>query len=36
MNSSNWVLDNDWELPMVETLQAACKFSTVVLESLYT
>jgi hypothetical protein len=36
MNSSNWVLDTDWELPMVKTLQAAHKFSIVVLESPYT
>jgi hypothetical protein len=36
MNSSDWVLDTDWELPMVKTLQAAHKFSVVVLESPYT
>ena len=33
MNSSNWVFDTDWELPTVETLRAARKFSAVVLES---
>jgi hypothetical protein len=30
----SWVLDTDWELPMVETLWAARKFSVVLLESL--
>jgi len=34
--SSDWVLDTDLELPMVETLRATCKLSVVVLESLYT
>jgi hypothetical protein len=33
MNSSDWVLDTDGELPTDETLPAARKFSTVVLES---
>jgi len=31
--NSDWVLDTDWELPTVETLRAARKFSTIVLES---
>jgi hypothetical protein len=35
-NSLDWVLDTDWELPTVETLWAARKFSVVVLESPYT
>jgi hypothetical protein len=34
MNSSDWVLDTDGELPTVETLQVERKFSAVVLESL--
>jgi hypothetical protein len=34
MNSSNWVLDTDGELPTVEILRAERKFSAVVLESL--
>jgi hypothetical protein len=33
MISSDWVLDTDLELPTVKPLQAARKFSTVVLES---
>jgi hypothetical protein len=33
MNSSDWVLKTDEELSTVETLRAARKFSTVVLES---
>jgi hypothetical protein len=33
MHSLDWVLDTDGELPMVETLLAACKFLAVVLES---
>jgi hypothetical protein len=33
MNSSDWVLDTDGELPTVETLRADHKFSAVVLES---
>jgi hypothetical protein len=33
MNSSDWVLDTDGELPTVETLWAERKFSVVVLES---
>jgi hypothetical protein len=33
MNSSDWVLDTDEELPTVETLRAIHKFSAVVLES---
>jgi hypothetical protein len=33
MNSSDWVLDTDRELPTVETLQADHKFSAAVLES---
>jgi hypothetical protein len=33
MNSSDWVLDTDRELPTVEILQADRKFSAVVLES---
>jgi len=33
MNSSDWVLDTDGELPTVETLRAERKFSAVVLES---
>jgi len=33
MNSSDWVLDTDGELLMVETLRAERKFSAVVLES---
>ena len=36
MNSSEWVLDTDWELLTVETLRVAHKFSAVVLESSYT
>jgi hypothetical protein len=36
MNSLDWVLDTDWELPTIETLRAAHKFSAVVLESPYT
>jgi len=36
MNSLYWVLDNDWELPTIEILRAAHKFSVIVLESLYT
>jgi hypothetical protein len=35
-NSLDWVLDIDWELPTVETLRDARKFSAVVLESPYT
>jgi hypothetical protein len=34
MNSSNWMLDTDGELPMVETLRVVRKFLAVVLESL--
>jgi hypothetical protein len=33
MNSLDWVLDTNGELPTVETLLAARKFLTVVLES---
>jgi hypothetical protein len=33
MNSSDWVLDIDGELPTVETLRTDNKFSAVVLES---
>jgi len=33
MNSSDWVLNTDGELPTVETLRVAYKFSDVVLES---
>ena len=33
MNSSDWVLDTDEELPTVETLRAIGKFSAVVLEN---
>jgi hypothetical protein len=33
MNSSDWVLDTDGELPTIETLRADRKFSAVVLES---
>jgi hypothetical protein len=33
MNSSDWVLDTDGELPTVKILRAARKFSAVVLES---
>jgi hypothetical protein len=33
MNSSDWVLDTDGELPTVETLRADRKFLAVVLES---
>jgi hypothetical protein len=33
MNSLDWVLDTDGELPMVEILRADRKFSAVVLES---
>jgi len=33
MNSSDWVLDTDGELPTIETLKADRKFSAVVLES---
>jgi hypothetical protein len=33
MNSLDWVLDTDGELPTVETLRVAHKFSAVVLES---
>ena len=33
MNSSDWVLDTDGELPTVETLPIACKFLAVLLES---
>jgi hypothetical protein len=36
MNSLDWVFDIDWELPTVETLRVARKFSAVVLESPYT
>jgi hypothetical protein len=36
MNTSDWVLDTDWELLTVETLWVAHKFSTIVLESSYT
>jgi hypothetical protein len=35
-NSLDWVLDTDWELPTVEIIQAARKFSAVVFESPYT
>jgi hypothetical protein len=33
MNSSDWVLDTDGELPTVETLQVDRKFLVMVLES---
>jgi hypothetical protein len=33
MNSLDWVLDTNGELPTVETLQADYKFSAVLLES---
>jgi hypothetical protein len=33
MNSSDWVLDTDGELPTVETLRVVRKFLAVVLES---
>ena len=36
MNSWDWVLDTDWELPTVKILQVAHKFSVVMLERLYT
>jgi len=36
MNSSDWVLDTDGELPTVETLQVDHKFSAAVLESPHT
>jgi hypothetical protein len=32
MNSSDWELDTDGELPTIETLRATHKFSAVVLE----
>jgi hypothetical protein len=36
VNSKDWVLGTDCELPIVETPRTVCKFSVVVLESLYT
>jgi len=36
VNSGDWVLGIDCELPTVETLWAVYKFSVVVLKSLYT
>jgi hypothetical protein len=33
MNSSDWVLDTNGELPTIETLRADHKFLVVVLES---
>jgi hypothetical protein len=35
-NSLYWVLDTNWELPMIDTLRVARKFSAVMLESPYT
>ena len=35
-NSLDWILDIDWKLSIVETLQVAHKFSAVVLERPYT
>jgi hypothetical protein len=36
MNSSDRVFDTVWELPTVEALRVAYKFSIIVLESPYT